>query len=69
MRGLNKLTLISNFSNGPVAMAKFALATSETWRDKSGQLHTSPDWHTAPWCDGTAWSSWPRPKPTCAKAA
>ena len=54
MRGLNKVTLIGNLGKDPevqvldgnVPVAKFSLATSETWRDKSGQPHTSTDWHT-----------------------
>ena len=54
MRGLNKVTLIGNLGKDPdvqvldghVAVAKFSLATSEIWRDKSGQPQTSPDWHT-----------------------
>ena len=54
MRGLNKVTLIGNLGKDPavnvldghVAVAKFSLATSESFRDKSGQLHTSTDWHT-----------------------
>ena len=54
MRGLNKVTLIGNLGKDPevqvlegnVAVAKFSLATSESYRDKSGQPHTSTDWHT-----------------------
>lgn len=54
MRGLNKVTLIGNLGKDPevqvldgqVAVAKFSLATSESFRDKSGQLHTQTDWHT-----------------------
>lgn len=54
MRGLNKVTLIGNLGKDPevqvlegnVPVAKFSLATSETWRDKTGQLRTSTDWHT-----------------------
>lgn len=54
MRGLNKVSLIGNLGKGPelnvldgnVAVARFSLATSESFRDKSGQLHTSTDWHT-----------------------
>ena len=54
MRGLNKVTLIENLGKDPevqvlegnVPVAKFSLATSETYRDKSGQPHTSTDWHT-----------------------
>ena len=55
LRGLNKVTLIGNLGKDPdgqvldghVAIAKFLLATSETWRDKSGQPQTSPNWHRA----------------------
>ena len=54
MRGLNKVTLIGNLGEDPdiqvldgkVPVAKFSLATSETYRDKSSQLHISTDWHT-----------------------
>ena len=54
MRGLNRVTLIGNLGKDPeeqvlegnVPVAKFALATSETYRDKSGQTHTSTDWYT-----------------------
>lgn len=53
MRGLNKVTLIVNLGKDPeiqvlegnIPVAKFSLATSETYRDKSGQPHTSTDWH------------------------
>ena len=54
MRGLNKATLIGNLGKDPevqvlegnVPVAKFSLATSETYRDKSGQPQTSTDWYT-----------------------
>lgn len=54
MRGLNKVTLIGNLSKDPeisvldgnVPIAKFSLATTETWRDKSGQPQRSTDWHS-----------------------
>ncbi|RFP65825.1 single-stranded DNA-binding protein [Hymenobacter lapidiphilus] len=54
MRGLNKVTLIGSLGKDPevsvlegnVAVAKFSLATSETWRDKAGQPHTTTDWHS-----------------------
>ena len=54
MRGLNKVTLIGNLGKDPevpvlegnVPVAKFSLATSETYRDKSGQPQTSADWYT-----------------------
>ena len=48
------MTLIGNLGKDPdvqvldgnVVVAKFSLATSETCRDKSGQPHTSTDWHS-----------------------
>lgn len=54
MRGLNKVTLIGNLGKDPeinvlegnLAVAKFSLATSESFRDKSGQLQTHTDWHS-----------------------
>ena len=54
MRGLNKVTLIGTLGKDPevqvldgnVPVARFSLATSETYRDKSGQSHTSTDWHS-----------------------
>ncbi|MDQ2770481.1 MAG: single-stranded DNA-binding protein [Bacteroidota bacterium] len=59
MSGLNKETLIGNPGKDPevqvlegnVPVAKFPLATSETYRDKGGQPyrvrpHTSTDWHS-----------------------
>ena len=54
MRGLNKATLIGNLGKDPevqvmegnVPVAKFSLATSETYRDKCGQPQSSTDWHT-----------------------
>ena len=54
MRGLNKATLIGNLGKDPevqvlegnVPVAKFSLATSEIYRDKSGQPQSSTDWHT-----------------------
>lgn len=54
MRGLNNVTLIGilgkapnvQLPNGNVAVAKFLLTTSETYRDKSYQLHTRTDWHS-----------------------
>lgn len=54
MRGLNKVTLIGNLGDTPdyqtlegnIAVAKFSLATTETFKDKNGQIHTSTEWHT-----------------------
>jgi single-strand DNA-binding protein len=54
MRGLNKATLIGNLGKDPeinvldgnVPVAKFSLATTQTWRDKAGQPQSSTDWHS-----------------------
>ncbi|MBC7571076.1 MAG: single-stranded DNA-binding protein [Spirosoma sp.] len=54
MRGLNKVTLIGNLGNDPefqkladdISVAKFSLATTETFKDKNGQPHTTTEWHT-----------------------
>ena len=53
MRGLNKVTLIGNLGKDPeiqtlegeMRVAKFSLATSETYKDKAGQTQTDTDWH------------------------
>ena len=54
MQGINKVTLIGNLGNEPevktlegnLTIAKFNLATSESYRDKEGNLKTETDWHT-----------------------
>lgn len=54
MRGLNKVTLIGNLGKDPevqtlqedIKVAKFSLATSESYKDDKGQAHTSTEWHT-----------------------
>jgi single-strand DNA-binding protein len=59
MRGLNrigepKVTLIGNLGGNPeiqklqgnVTVAKFSLATTESFKDVQGQLHSTTDWHT-----------------------
>jgi single-strand DNA-binding protein len=54
MRGLNRATLIGNLGKDPettllegnISVAKFTLATSDTYKDKNGQPHTDTDWHT-----------------------
>lgn len=54
MRGLNKVTLIGNlgkdpemqFLEGNIAVAKFSLATTETFKDKSGKLISQTEWHS-----------------------
>ncbi|WP_019989526.1 single-stranded DNA-binding protein [Rudanella lutea] len=54
MRSLNKVTLIGNLGadpdfqqlDGNVAVAKFSLATTETFKDRNGQTQSNTDWHT-----------------------
>ena len=54
MRGINKVMLIGNlgkdpdmqFLEGNIAVAKFSLATTETFKDKSGKLIAQTEWHT-----------------------
>lgn len=54
MRGLNKVTLIGNLGKDPdlqtldgnIKVAKFSLATTETFKDANSQSHTTTDWHT-----------------------
>ncbi len=54
MRGLNKVTLIGNLGKDPelqtlegnVSVAKFSLATTESFKDKHGKTQTNTDWHT-----------------------
>jgi single-strand DNA-binding protein len=53
MQGLNKATLIGHLGKDPDMvtleggknLAKFSLATSESYKDEAGQLHTQTDWH------------------------
>ncbi len=54
MRGLNKVTLIGNLGKDPeiqqlensVKVAKFSLATTETYKDEHGQSHSNTEWHS-----------------------
>src|ERR1035438_3438348 len=54
MRGINKVLLIGNLGREPdlqylegnIAVAKFPLATTETYKDKSGTLVSQTEWHT-----------------------
>lgn len=54
MRGVNKVILIGNLGKDPdlqylegnIAVAKFPLATTETFKDKSGNLVSQTEWHT-----------------------
>src|SRR3954463_9038869 len=54
MRGVNRVMLIGNLGKDPdvqylegnIAVAKFPLATTETYKDKSGTLVSQTEWHT-----------------------
>ncbi len=54
MRGVNRVTLIGNLGKDPdvqvlegnIAVAKFPLATTETFKDRSGKLVSQTEWHT-----------------------
>lgn len=53
-RTLNKVMLIGNVGKEPdlkytpsgIPVASFRLATSESWKDRSGNLQEHTDWHT-----------------------
>jgi len=53
MRGVNKVTLIGNLGKEPdtqvlegnVTVAKFPLATTESYKDKTGKLVSQTEWH------------------------
>ena|SRR5690606_6812060 len=54
MRGVNRVMLIGNLGKDPdlqylegnIAVAKFPLATTETFKDKNGNLVSQTEWHT-----------------------
>lgn len=54
MRGVNRVMLIGNLGKDPdlqylegnIAVAKFPLATTETFKDKGGTLVSQTEWHT-----------------------
>lgn len=54
MRGINKVMLIGNLGKDPdvqhldgnIAVAKFPLATTETFKDRTGKLVSQTEWHT-----------------------
>lgn len=54
MRGLNKVTLIGNLGKDPeiqqlegnIAMSKFSLATTETFKGRDGQSASNTEWHS-----------------------
>lgn len=54
MRGVNRVMLIGNLGKEPdvqqlegnIAVAKFPLATTETFKDRTGKLVSQTEWHT-----------------------
>lgn len=54
MRGVNKVMLIGNLGRDPhidylegnIGVAKFPLATTETYKDRNGKLVSQTEWHT-----------------------
>lgn len=54
MRGVNRVVLIGNLGREPdiqyiegnIAVAKFPLATTETYKDRNGTLVSQTEWHT-----------------------
>ena len=54
MRGVNRVILIGNLGKDPdtqylegnIAVSKFPLATTETYKDRSGKLISQTEWHT-----------------------
>ena len=54
MRGVNKVVLIGNIGKDPdiqhiegnIPVAKFPLATTETYKDRNGNLIAQTEWHT-----------------------
>ena len=53
MKGLNKVMLIGNLGKDPevqtlegnIKVAKFSLATTESYKDENGQMHSQTEWH------------------------
>ncbi len=53
MRGVNKVVLIGNVGKEPeiqvlegnIPVAKFSLATTESYKDRSGKLKSETEWH------------------------
>lgn len=54
MRGVNRVMLIGNLGKDPdvqmldgnIAVSKFPLATTETFKDRTGKLVSQTEWHT-----------------------
>ena len=53
MKGINKVMLIGNLGKDPevqtlegnIKVAKFSLATTESYKDENGQMHSQTEWH------------------------
>jgi single-strand DNA-binding protein len=62
MRGVNKVMLIGNIGKDPefqvlegnIPVAKFPLATTETYKDKTGKTQSQTEWHTIVYWRGLA---------------
>ena len=54
MRGINKVMLIGNLGKDPeiqyiegnIPVVKISLATTETYKDKTGKVQSQTEWHT-----------------------
>jgi Single-strand binding protein family len=54
MKGLNKVLLIGNLGKDPevqtlegnIKVAKFSLATTESYKDDKGPTHSQTEWHS-----------------------
>lgn len=54
MKGVNKVILVGNlgkdpeiqFLEGNIPVAKFSLATTESFRDKTGKMVSNTEWHS-----------------------
>jgi single-strand DNA-binding protein len=54
MRGVNKVILLGNLGKDPevqtleggIAVAKFSLATTESYKDDKGETHSQTEWHS-----------------------
>lgn len=54
MKGLNKVLLLGNTGKDPevqtlegnIKVAKFSLATTEIYKDESGQTYAQTEWHS-----------------------
>ncbi len=74
MRGVNRVILIGNLGKDPdvqylegnIGVAKFSLATTETYKDRGGKLVSQTEWHTVVLM---AWSGRTWLKNICTKAA